>query len=124
MKSSLNIAFQMDPFENLDLRGDTTFALALEACNREYNVSHFTPNDLFYRNGTIYAFTRGLKVFLRDGIEKFVYQKKKVEELSKYDCILMRQDPPFDLAYITATHLLEKLPKKTVIINNPFLKYL
>ena len=47
-------------------------------------------------------------------------KKKKVEELSKYDCILMRQDPPFDLAYITATHLLEKLSRKTIVINNPF----
>ena len=120
MKKKLNIAIQMDPFEDLDLNGDTTFALALEACNRNYNVSHFTPNDIFYKNGKVYAYTKYLKVFIKDGVEKFSYGKENIEDLSKYNFILMRQDPPFDLAYITATHLLEKIPKKTMIINNPY----
>ena len=119
MKKKLNIAIQMDPLENLNLKGDTTFALAMEAQNRNFNLSHFTPNDVFYISGKVLASTKKLNVFFKNGNEGFSYGKEQVEDLSNFNIILMRQDPPFDLAYITASHLLEKVSKKTLVINNP-----
>ena len=120
MKKKLNVAIQMDPLESLNLKGDTTFALAIEAQNRKYNLTHFTPNDIFYKSGKVFACTKTLSVFFRNGIESFCYGSEKVEDLSNYNIILMRQDPPFNIAYITATHLLDKISNKTLVVNNPY----
>ncbi len=120
MKKKLNIAIQMDPLEDLNLKGDTTFALAMEAQSRNYHLSHFTPNDVFYKSGKVYAYTKKLNIFFKNGNEDFSYEQEKLEDLSSYNIILMRQDPPFNLAYITATHLLEKIASKTLVINNPY----
>ena len=120
MKKRLNIAIQMDPLEDLNLKGDTTFALAMEAQNRKFNLTHFTPNDIFYESGKVFANTKKLNVFFKNGSEGFSYGDEKVEDLSNYNIVLMRQDPPFNLAYITATHLLEKISHKTLVINNPY----
>ena len=120
MKKKLKIAIQMDPLEKLDLSGDSTFAIGLEAQKRKYNLFHFTPDHLFYKNKKVFAKTISLTLGIQNGHEHFKYGKSETHELSKFDIILMRQDPPFDLAYITATHLLEKISKKTLIINNPY----
>ena len=120
MTTKLKIAFLMDPLEKLDLNGDTTFALALEAQKRGHMVYHFTPGELFLKSNTVLAIVCKLDLYLVNGVSDYKYNEKKIEALSDFDVIMMRQDPPFDMSYITATHILEKLSKKTLIINNPF----
>ena len=110
----------MDPLENLDLKGDTTFALALEAQNRGHTIFFFKPDDLILRSNKVFANICKIELSSINGIDKFKYHKNQVLPLSDYDVVMMRQDPPFDLSYITATHILEKLPKSTLVINNPF----
>ena len=120
MKKKLKIALQMDPLEKLDLKGDTTFILGLEAIKRGFKVFFYSPNDLIYKNSLVYANAKILNLELKNGKEIFSYNKDKVLKLSSLDVILMRQDPPFDMSYITATHILEKISSKTLILNNPF----
>ena len=119
MKKKLNIAIQMDPLENLTLAGDTTFLLAFEAQRRNFDVFHYTPNDLVYKSGNIYARMKSLNLSYHNDGESFKYGKESLQNLSDFDVVLMRQDPPFDMSYITATHLLEKLSGTVLIVNNP-----
>ena len=109
----------MDPLENLNLSGDTTFALALEAQNRGHNIFFLKPGDLILRSNKVFANICKIELNSINGVDKFKYHKKRVLALSDYDVVMMRQDPPFDLSYITATHILEKLPKSTLVVNNP-----
>ena len=120
MKKKLKIAFLMDPLENLDLKGDTTFALALEAQNRGHTIFFLKPDDLILRSNKVFANICKIELSSINGVDKFKYLKNQVLPLSDYDVVMMRQDPPFDLSYITATHILEKLPKSTLVVNNPF----
>ena len=116
----LKVAIQMDPLEKLNLKGDSTFVIGLEAQERKHILYHFTPDSLFYKDKKVFANMKELMLSVNNSKEKYTYGKNKTQELAKFDIILMRQDPPFDLAYITATHLLEKISKKTLIINNPY----
>ncbi len=120
MKRKLKIAIQMDPLERLDLSGDTTFILGLEALKRKFDVFFYSPSDLIYKNDLVYANAKTLNLGFKKGIEFFSYGKARILELSSLDVILMRQDPPFNMTYITATHILEKIASKTLILNNPF----
>ena len=120
MIKNLKIAIQMDPLEKLNLKGDTTFILGLEAIKRNSEVYFFTPDDLIYKNDDVFANVKLLHLSLENEKEEFSYGVTKNIKLSKFDVILMRQDPPFNMAYITATHILEKISSKTLIINNPF----
>ena len=120
MKKILKIALQMDPLENLDLGGDTTFIIGLEAIKRGFEVFFYSPSDLIYINNTVYANAKMLHLELKNGKERFSYNKEKVLKLSSLDVILMRQDPPFNMSYITATHILEKIASETLILNDPF----
>ena len=120
MSINLKIAFLMDPLERLDLKGDTTFALALEAQRRGHMVYHFTPDELILRSNKVLAKICKLQLSFVNGVNSYKYNDKEVHLLSDFDIVMMRQDPPFDMSYITATHILEKLPKKTLVINNPF----
>ena len=120
MKQKIKIALQMDPLEKLNLKGDTTFILGHEALKRGYEVYFYSVNDLTYKNGFVYANTKILDLAFRNGNEKFFYGKEKVLKLSYFDVVLMRQDPPFNMSYITATHLLEKVLSQTLVLNNPF----
>jgi len=120
MKKKLKIAFLMDPLENLDLKGDTTFALALEAQNRGHTIFFLKPDNLILRSNKVFANICKIELSSINGIDKFKYHKNQVLPLSDYDVVMMRQDPPFDLSYITATHILEKLPKSSLVVNNPF----
>ena len=120
MKQKLKIALQMDPLEKLDLKGDTTFILGLEAIKRKFEVFFYTPSDLIFKNNTVYANAKKLDLSFKNGKEKFSYSKAIVLKLSLLDVILMRQDPPFDMSYITATHILEKIATQTLVLNNPF----
>ena len=119
MSNKLKVAFLMDPLENLDLKGDTSFALALEAQNRGHLIYHFTPDELVLRSNTVLARICKLELSMINGINSYKYHEKKSQVLSDFDIVMMRQDPPFDMSYITATHILEKLPKKTLVVNNP-----
>ena len=105
MTQRLKIALQMDPLEKLDLKGDTTFILGLEAINRGFEVYFYSPNDLIYKNNIIYAKVKILDLAFKNGREIFNYGKAKVLKLSSLDIILMRQDPPFNMSYITATQI-------------------
>ena len=120
MKKTLKIAIQMDPLENLNLNGDTTFLLGLEAITRGFEIYYYSVDNLIYENDKVFSNLKRLYLFLENGVEKYKYGTSKVTDLSKLDVVLMRQDPPFDMSYITATHLLEKISKKTLILNNPF----
>ena len=114
----LHVAIQMDPIEKLDIIGDTSFALGLEAQARGHHLWYYTPDQLSYEEGQISACGQALTLF--DNSDKFfatgALEKRQLLDM---DVILMRQDPPFDMAYITATHLLEMLPAKTLVVNNP-----
>ena len=120
MSRKLNIAFLMDPLETLDLKGDTTFALALEAQKREHHINFFKPEDLIFSNNDVLASICKLELSSSNNLCEFKYYDSLIKPLSKYDVVMMRQDPPFNMAYITATHILEKLPSSTLVINNPF----
>ena len=115
---TLRIAIQMDPVSSIDIRGDTTFALALKAQERGHSVWYYTPDKLSYNQGVISAVGQNLTLF--DNSDHFFETGPEQEcQLEDFDVILMRQDPPFDMAYITATHILEMLPPTTKVINNP-----
>ncbi len=120
MTRNLNIAFLMDPLETLDLKGDTTFALALEAQKRNHHISFFKPEDLMLSNNDVLAHICKLELYSSNNLMDFKYHDYFTKPLSKYDVIMMRQDPPFNMAYISATHILEKLPTSTLVVNNPF----
>tara|TARA_B100001063_G_C16702292_1_gene523235 strand:- start:389 stop:1312 length:924 start_codon:yes stop_codon:yes gene_type:complete len=110
----------MDPFENLDLKGDTTFALALEAQNRKHEISFFKPDDLFLKSGQVFANICIIELSSINETYNFKYHNKMIKPLIDYDVILMRQDPPFDMSYITTTHILEQLLGSVLIVNNPY----
>ena len=114
----LNVAVQMDPIARINVRGDSTFALLLEAQKRGHALSYYTPDKLSLRGEELVAPVQALIV--RDEIgNHFTLGEPRREPLAAYDVILLRQDPPFDLAYITSTHFLERLHPKTLVVNNP-----
>ncbi len=114
----LNIAVQMDPIERINIRGDSTFALLLEAQARKHAISYYTPDRLAQSGARVFANVRPLSVRDKEGNHFTLGEAKRVE-LASFDVILMRQDPPFDLAYITATHMLEQIHPKTLVVNDP-----
>jgi glutathione synthase len=114
----LNVAVQMDPIARINIRGDSTFALLLEAQKRGHALSYYTPDKLSLRGEELVAPVQSLTV--RDEVgNHFTLGEARREKLAAYDVILLRQDPPFDLAYITSTHFLERLHPKTLVVNNP-----
>ena len=115
---SLSVALQMDPIGSIDISGDTSFALALEAQNRGHSLWYYTPGTLSLDEGRIEAV--GQTLTLRDETgNHYDAGPRERRRLDEFDVLLMRQDPPFDMAYITATHLLEMLPPSTMVVNNP-----
>ncbi len=115
---SLKIAVQMDPIERINIRGDSTFALLLEAQKRGYTISYYTPDKLAMNGGKVFAAVRPLEVRDTEG-SHFTLGEPRRAELTEFDVILLRQDPPFDLNYITTTHLLERVHPKTLVVNDP-----
>ena len=116
---ALQVAIQMDPIERIDISGDSTFALALEAQARGHSLLYYGPRDLTFRDGAVTARVRPLTLREKKG-DHFTLGEPAVHDLSKMDVVLMRQDPPFDMAYITATHILERIHPKTLVVNDPF----
>ncbi|MGZ6006130.1 MAG: glutathione synthase [Rhizomicrobium sp.] len=114
----LTVAIQMDPIEKIDIAGDSTFAMALEAQTRGHSLVYYGPRDLTFREGKVTARVRPLSVRAVKG-DHFTLGELRVYDLSQADVVLMRQDPPFDMAYITATHVLEHIHPKTLVVNDP-----
>jgi glutathione synthase len=115
---SLAVAIQMDSMERVNIEADSTFALALEAQARGHRLYHYLARDLTLADGALTAVARPLKVKREQG-RHFELGKPETLDLARMDAVLMRQDPPFDMAYITATHLLEHVKGKTLIVNDP-----
>ncbi len=114
----LNIAVQMDPIERINIRGDSTFALLLEAKARGHRLSYYTPDKLAQRGDRVFATVQPLDVRDEHG-NHFTLGEARRTELTEFDVILLRQDPPFDMAYITTTHMLERVHPKTLVVNDP-----
>ncbi len=114
----LTVAVQMDPIERIRIAGDSTFALLLEAQARGHEILYYTPEMLSMRDGVVSAPVRPLSVKDVQG-EHFVLGEPKLRTLDTLDVILLRQDPPFDMAYVTSTHLLERVHPKTLVVNDP-----
>jgi glutathione synthase len=115
----LTVAIQMDPIDRIDIGGDSTFALAMEAQARGHSLLYYGPRDLTLRDTRLIARVRPLTLRNVRG-DHFTLGQTSVYELSRADIVLMRQDPPFDMAYITATHMLERIHPKTLVVNDPF----
>jgi glutathione synthase len=114
----LNVAVQMDPIERINIRGDSTFALLLEAQKRAHPLSYYTPDRLSLRDGKVSATVRPLVV--RDVAGDHVtLGEPRLVDLASFDVVLLRQDPPFDLAYISSTHMLDRIHPKTLVVNDP-----
>jgi glutathione synthase len=109
----------MDPIERIDIRGDSTFALALEAQARGHELIYYGPRELSLQEGKVTARVRSLSVREKIG-DHFTLGEIKTYDLAEADVVLMRQDPPFDMSYITATHMLERIHPKTLVVNDPF----
>ena len=115
---SLAVAIQMDPLETVDIDGDSSFALALEAQGRGHGLYHYLPRQLSYRQGRIVATARPFQVRRERG-NHVGFGAPEIIDLATMDVILMRQDPPFNLAYISATHLLDRVHPQTLVVNDP-----
>ena len=115
---ALTVAIQMDPVERVDIAGDSTFALGLEAQARGHRLLYYGPRDLTLRETDVVARVRPLSLRNTRG-DHFSLGESSVYDLSEADVVLMRQDPPFDMAYITATHILERIHGKTLVVNDP-----
>ena len=115
---TLRVAVQMDPIDRINIRGDSTFALLLEAQQRGHRISYYTPDKLALLDGKLFAQVAPLAVRDQAG-DHFTLGEWKRVALSDFDVILLRQDPPFDLNYITSTHLLERIHPKTLVVNDP-----
>ena len=115
---TLSIAIQMDPIAHIDIGADSTFAMALEAQARGHSLSYYLPRDLIFRQGKVIAQARPLSVRPVQG-DHFTLGEAAPVDLAEVDVVLMRQDPPFDMAYITATHILEHVHPKTLVVNDP-----
>ena len=114
----LRIACQMDPIERIDIRGDSTFAILLEAQARGHDVFYYTPPGLALHGHRLLA--RGASLAVLDKVgDHYKLSNPRTEDLSEWDVVLLRQDPPFDMAYVTTTHLLERIHPKTLVVNDP-----
>jgi glutathione synthase len=116
---SLRVAVQMDPLEGINIAGDSTFALMLGAQQRGHKLYHYVSEALTYEGGRLYAGTHKVSVQPVVG-SHFELGDFQILDLGRdVDVVLMRQDPPFDLGYITATHLLERIQGETLVVNDP-----
>lgn len=115
---TLKVAIQMDPIDEIDIEADSTFALALEAQARGHELTYYLPHHLSMKEGRLIARARALEVRPEAG-NHFTLDTENIIDLAVMDVVLMRQDPPFDMSYITATHLLEHIHPGTLVVNDP-----
>lgn len=116
---ALHVAIQMDPIQSINIDADSTFRLAEEAQSRGHQLFYYTPDKLIYREGRIYARGWPLSVQRVRGDHYRLGQEAEVD-LSTFDVVWLRQDPPFDMGYITTTYLLERIHPQTLVVNDPF----
>src|SRR6478752_265042 len=116
---SLRVAVQMDPLQNINIAGDSTFALMLKAQERGHQLYHYLAEDLTLDGGRLYAGAHAVTVQSVAGDHYTLGEFSILDLGSDVDVVLMRQDPPFDLGYITATHLLERIQGETLVVNDP-----
>lgn len=114
----LNIAVQMDHVSTINVLGDTTFALSLEAQRRGHRLYHYTPDRLAMLNGRVFAAVEEMQLRDEKGNHYSLGEKVRTD-LSQMDVVLLRQDPPFDMNYITTTHMLERIHPGTLVVNDP-----
>jgi glutathione synthase len=108
----------MDPIERIDIRGDSSFALLLEAQRRGHEIFYYTPSAISFREGKLIA--HGASLSVTDSIDRhYSLTDSRTLDLSTLDVVLLRQDPPFDMNYITTTHLLETIHPRTLVVNDP-----
>ena len=115
---TLNVAVQMDPVERIKIAGDSTFALLLEAQERGHRLLYYTPDRLSLKGDRVLTQAQPLSVRDIQGEHAALGEMRPVD-LAEVDVILLRQDPPFDLAYVTTTHLLERIHPATLVVNDP-----
>ena len=116
---TLRVAVQMDPLPDLKIGGDSTFALMLSAHARGHTLFHYHVGSLAWQDGTLTALAEPATVQRVEGDHYTLGEPRKIDLAKDVDVVLMRQDPPFDLGYITATHLLERLEGQTLVVNDP-----
>ena len=116
---SLNVAIQMDPIGPIDIDADSTFRLAEEAQARGHALFYYTPDRLAWQEGRVAASGHPLQVRRVRG-DHFALGERQEVDLADFDVVWLRQDPPFDMGYITTTHLLERLMPGTLVVNDPF----
>ena len=116
---SLKVAVQMDPIQRINIKGDSTFALLLEAQKRGHSLAYYTPDRLAMLERTPVRDRRTLKRARRCRRPFHAWASRERVELTAFDVVLLRQDPPFDLAYVTTTHFLERIHPKTLVVNDP-----
>jgi glutathione synthase len=114
----LKVAIQMDPIEGINIETDTTFFLMLEAQTRGHGLWHFSPDRLALEDGKVLARGQAMNLRAVKG-DHHELGASEVRDLAEFDVVLMRQDPPFDMAYITATYFLERIHPRTLVVNNP-----
>ena len=119
MTRSLRVAVQMDPIETINIDGDSTFALMLEAQARGHALWHYHVRDLALRGGRVTAWARPIEVRRVKG-DHFTLGPEQEIDLADWDVVWLRQDPPFDMGYLTTTYVLERLRPGTLVVNNPF----
>ncbi|MEZ5687035.1 MAG: glutathione synthase [Paracoccaceae bacterium] len=115
----LKVAIQMDPIGSINIDADSTFRIAEEAQARGHELFYYTPDKLIYREGRVLARGWPLTVRREKG-NHFTLGDEAEVDLSDYDVVWLRQDPPFDMGYITTTHILERIHPQTLVVNDPF----
>ncbi|VVT31848.1 glutathione synthase [Rhizobium sp. EC-SD404] len=118
MAKSLKVAVQMDHVQSINIEGDSTFAMCLEAQARGHELFHYTPDLLTLRDSKVFARIEPMTVKDEKGAHYTLGEPVRTD-LSTMDVVLLRQDPPFDMAYITSTHLLERIHPQTLVVNDP-----
>ncbi len=116
---SLRVAVQMDPLETINIAGDSSFALMLAAQARGHSVFHYDVQTLAFETGRLTAWAAPITLRREAGNHFSADERRRIDLVEDVDVVLMRQDPPFDLSYITATHLLERLEGRTLVVNDP-----
>ncbi len=116
---SLRVAVQMDPLETINIGGDSSFALMLAAQARGHSLFYYDVKSLAYDSGRLTAWAAPVTVQREAGNHYAADDHRQIDLVNDVDVVLMRQDPPFDLSYITATHLLERLEGQTLVVNDP-----
>jgi glutathione synthase len=116
---ALRVAFQMDPIETVDISADSSFRIALEAQRRGHEVFVYTPDQLVFREGQVLAQARPVQLQPVRGAHVSFGEQDPLD-LSTIDVVWLRQDPPFDMSYITTTHLLDMIHPRTLVVNDPF----